>query len=235
MTDVTKVGGNIPSPVNRPSSTKSSKAESGSSQASGTSKASETASTSETFRLPPGVAGADNAGKSLSAAAALDAVLSNLQDTFGAVGDNPPATGADLENLLSNIKVAAPVLDKILAARKNELIASGDQSGLSALDSTLAGAQDAVSQAQSGLESLAANLPSDTPQEDPALTAALNAVLGEGHSIPTFSADELQQGRQEFVGLVFGDITDAIGRHRGADAQAASYTLSSLGGANLTA
>ena len=233
MTDVTKVGGAPPAPVNRPSSSKSSSADSAASSSTG--KTSGDTSTAAVFRLPAGVAGANNAGQRLSAAAALDAVLSTLSSKLDAAGSNPPATGTDLENLLGDIKVAAPVLDKVLAARKGELVAAGDQSGLSSLDATLAGAQDSVNKAQTGLESVAANLPAGAQQEDPQVNAALTSVLGSNAQVPSFSAEDLQQGRQEYVGLVLGDISNAIGRHIGGDAQAASYTLSSLGGANLTA
>lgn len=229
MTDITKVGGHVPTPVSRPLPSKSSKTDDAPSSASGST------STAAQFRLPDVLAGAGQAGQPLSAADALKAVLDNLSARFGSATDSPPASGSDLESLLGDIKIAAPVLDRVLAARKDELLSSGDQSGLASLDATLASAQDALGQAQSDLEGVSEGLPDETPEQDPALTAALNAVLGDGHTVPTFSAEDLRAGRKEFIGLVFGDITDAISRHRGNDAVAASYTLSSLGGANLTA
>ncbi len=227
MTDVTKVGGAPPQTVNRPNPPQKD-AKTGAGEQTGTAER-----TSETFRLP-GVF-SDGENNALTAAEALKAVFTSLTEAFAEAEENPPATGGALEDLLSEIKVAAPFLDRVLAARKEELLAEGDTAGLQELDAKLADAETAVADARAGLEAAANALPDEEVAEDPAVTAALNAILGEDREIPEFSADELREGRQEFISLVFDDIADAIGRHRNDGAQTASFTLNALGGTNLTA
>jgi len=231
MTDVTKVGGVNPQLASRPIPPSKD-----ASKATGTgddAKAGEAQAASETFRLPGALSGGEP--KPVSAAEALKAVFASLSKAFSEAEDSPPASGAALEALLSDLKVAAPFLDRVLAARKNELTVAGDANGLQALDATLAEAEDALSGARAQLEEVADGLPDEAAAEDPAVTAALNAILGEGRDIPVFSADELREGRREFISLVFDDIADAVGRHRNAGVQTASFTLGALGGANLTA
>lgn len=227
MTDVTKVGGAPPQAVNRPTPPQKD-AKTGAGEKTGAAER-----TSETFRLPD--AFSDGGSEAVTAAEALKAVFTSLTEAFSEAEDNPPATGGALEDLLSEIKVAAPFLDRVLAARKEELLAEGDTAGLQELDATLAEAEAAIADARAGLETAADALPDEDVVEDPAVTAALNAILGEDREIPAFSADELREGRQEFISLVFDDIADAIGRHRNAGAQTASFTLNALGGTNLTA
>ncbi|MEQ8804749.1 MAG: hypothetical protein RLO05_12525 [Rhodospirillales bacterium] len=196
-------------------------------------KAGEAKGASATFSLPSAISGGET--KEVSAAEALKTVFASLSKAFSDAEDNPPASGAALEALLSDLKVAAPFLDRVLAARKSELTADGDTEGLKTLDATLAEAEASLADARTQLEGVAEGVPDEEVVEDPAVTAALNAILGEGRAIPAFSADELREGRQEFIGMVFDDIADSIGRHRSAGVQAASYTLSTLGGASLTA
>lgn len=231
MTDVTKVGGVASQLVNRPTPSQKD-----AQKAAGTGDDAKTGgakSTSETFRLPGALSGGE--AKALSAAEALKAVFTSLNKAFSEAEDTPPQSGSDLESLLSEIKVAAPFLDRVLAARKDELISNDDTAGLQALDETLAEAATSIADARAQLEELAGGLPDEDVAEDPAVTQALNAILGEGRDIPVFSSEELREGRSEFIALVFDDIADAVGRHQNAGAQAASFTLSSLGGANLTA
>jgi hypothetical protein len=231
MTDVTKVGGVTPQLANRPAAPPKDAQKAA--KSGGEAKAEATQSASETFRLP-GTLSAGQGGE-VSSEEALRAVFDSLSKAFSEAEDNPPASGAALEALLSDIKVAAPFLDRVLAARKEELNAAGDGEGLQALNAALSEAETLIADARAQLEEVAGGLPDEAVEEDPAVTAALNAILGEGREIPTFSADELREGRQEFIALVFDDIADAIGRHQNAGVQQASYTLGSLGGANLTA
>lgn len=229
MSDVSKVGAAVPPPVNRAIPPKTSKSDGGSEKAAGSEAA------AQTFRLPEGLAGPERPGQPLTAREALEAVLQGLSQKFAALGENPPASGAALEDLLGEIKLAAPVLDRVLSARNDELLAAGDTEGLAALEATLADAQAKLDEARADLEAAAAALPDEQATEDPELAAALNAVLGAGREIPAFSADEIREGRQEFIGLVFDDIADAISRHRGSGAQVPSFVLANLGGTSLTA
>ena len=231
MTDVTKVGGVASQLANRP--VPPSKSTDKSAAPGDDTKAGDAKGASATFNLPSAISGGET--KEVSAAEALKTVFASLSKAFSEAEDNPPASGAALEALLSDLKVAAPFLDRVLAARKSELTAAGDTEGLKTLDATLAEAEASLADARTQLEGVADEVPDEEVVEDPAVTAALNAILGEGREIPAFSADELREGRKEFVALVFDDIADSIGRHRSAGVQAASYTLSTLGGANLTA
>jgi len=229
MTEVGKVGVPNPALVNR--TTPQSKTDAAKTDAKD--GADGTARASETFRLP-GAFSAGQAG-SVSAEDALRTVLDGLKARIAGTDAAPPTSGSALENLLSEIKVAAPFLDRVLAARKDELLANDDTGGLAALDSTLEEAEAALANTRASLEALAGTLPDEAAADDPALAGALATILGEGHEIPAFSADEIREGRQEFIALVFDDIGDALSRHRGAGSHAASFTLSTLGGANLTA
>ena len=288
MTDVTKVGGVASQLINRP--VPPSKSTDKSAAPGDDTKAGEAKGAPATFNLPSAISGGET--KEVSAAEALKTVFASLSKAFSEAEDNPPASGAALEALLSDFKVAAPFLDRVLAARKSELTAAGDTEGLKTLDATLAEAEASLADARTQLEGVADAVPDEEAVEDPAVTAALNAILGEGREIPAFSADELREGRKEFVALVFertqlegvadavpdeeavedpavtaalnailgegreipafsadelregrkefvalvfDDIADSIGRHRNAGVQTASYTLGAFGGANLTA
>ncbi len=231
MTDVTKVGGLNPQLVNRPAPPPKDASKAGATDESA--KSEQAQGPAATFRLPKIFAG-DETGE-VSAEQALNTVFEGLSQAFADAEENPPASGAALEALLSDIKVAAPFLDRLIAARKNELATAGDTEGQKALEDTLAQAEVAVTEAQKKLEALSDGLPDEEPAEDPAVTAALNAILGADREIPAFSADELREGRKEFVSMVFEDIADAIGRHRATDVQAAAYTLSALGGTSISA
>lgn len=227
MTDIGKVGAPNPALINRPiPQSKTDAAKTDTKDGAG-----DVARTAATFRLPSAL----SAGQTGPASAedSLRTILDGLKARFAGVDEKPPANGGALEDLLSDIKVAAPILDRVLAARKDELI--GDADGLAALDSVLAEAGAAVSDARAVLEGLSGGLSDEAEIEDPALAGALNAVLGEGREIPAFSADDIRAGRQEFIALVFDDIADALSRHRGTGTLAPSFTLSTLGGANLTA
>lgn len=231
MTDVTKVGGVASQFVNRtPPPPKDSQKTAGT---GGDAKTDETESASETFQIPKALSGGET--KSVSAAEALEAVATSLNKALTEARDNPPKSGAELEALLSDIKVAAPFLDRVLAALKEEMTAAGDTEGLQALGATLAEAEAAISEARAQLEEVSDGLPDEETVEDPVVTAALNAILGEDRDIPVFSAGELREGRKEFIAMVFDDIVDVIGRQRSAGVQTASYTLSAFGGTNLTA
>ena len=229
MTDVTKVGGAPPQLANRP--TPSSK--DAQKPSADDAKTGDASAASETFRLPGSLSGGE--GQALTAAEALKAVFASLTKAFSDAEDNPPQSGDALEKLLSDIKVAAPILDRVIAARKDELTAQDDQAGLQALQATLAEAEEALADARAKLEELAGGLPAEEVVEDAEVTAALNAILGEDREIPAFSPEELQEGRLEFIALVFEDIAETIGRHQAAGTQSAAYTLSALGGTNLTA
>lgn len=231
MTDVTKVGGVNPQLTNRP--IPPSKDASKATGTGGDAKTGEAEAASESFRLPGALSGGKT--EDVSAAEALKTVFASLSKAFSDAEDTPPGSGAALEALLSDLKVAAPFLDRVIAARKSELTSAGDTEGLKALDATLAEAEAALAEARGQLEDVADTLPDEPAVEDPAVTAALNAILGEGRDIPAFSADELREGRKEFIALVFEDIADTIGRHRNAGVQAATYTLSALGSTNVTA
>ncbi|MAN79804.1 MAG: hypothetical protein CMM77_14760 [Rhodospirillaceae bacterium] len=231
MTDVSKVGGVTSQFVNRP--IPPSKSTEKSAATGDDAKAGEAKGAPATFNLPSAISGGET--KEVSAAEALETVFASLSKAFSEAEDTPPGSGAALEALLSDLKVAAPFLDRVLAARKSELTAAGDTEGLKTLDSTLAEAEATLADARTQLEGVAGDVPDEEVVEDPAVTAALNAILGEGRDIPAFSADEVHEGRKEFVALVFDDIADSIGRHRNTGLQTASYTLNALGGANLTA
>ncbi|MEK9671223.1 MAG: hypothetical protein VW268_01800 [Rhodospirillaceae bacterium] len=225
MTDVTKVGGPNPQPVSRPASPSKS-ATTDNADKSGDAKAASAA-----FRLPETLA-SGHTGPA-SAADALRTVLQSLNAHFAGLDSNPPANGGALEDLLSEIKVAAPVLDHILAARRGEL--EGDADGLKALDDQLGRAEGSIADARDRLEVLAGDLADGGAIDDPDVANALTAVLGAGRDIPQFSAEELRKGRVEFIALVFDDIADAVGRHRGQGASGPSFTLASLGGAAQSA
>lgn len=229
MTDVSKVGAGIPPSVNRPSAPKTSKPDGGTEKATGGN------AVAKTFQLPAGLLGPDHPGGPMTAQEALKAVLQGLDQKLSSLGDNPLTSGSQLEALLGDIKLAAPVLDRVLSARKDELLAAGDTEGLASLDATLADAQSKLDEARADLEAAAATLPDEEVAEDPELAAALSAVLGAGREIPAFSADEVREGRQEFIALVFDDIAEAISRHQGSQAQAPSYVLANFGGTSLTA
>lgn len=225
MTDVSKTGAFNPVVQNRQTAAtaKPSKTQSADS-AKGADKAEGASASRATPELPRGLTIAGEAVRTDSAQHAVESALDRLEISFGQTQDNPPASGQQLEDFLGEIKLAAPFLDKALAARDAEIKASGDAGAAARdeLNALIGHAQDVLSQARDQLEQVAANLTDGATAEDPAVAQVLSDILGPDHAIPTFSDEELAQGRQEYVGLVFDEIAGALSRHQGDGAAAAT-------------
>lgn len=181
--------------------------------------------------IPPGLSQSGDAEQVASATDAVTAVLNNLTARFEAFSVSPPESGEELEGVLSDIKVAAPFLDRVVGAARQEIqLQNTDAQGAltpdglaaaEALNAQLAATSTAVGAARTQFLDVLDGLGAEAPgADDAAFNAAVSAIIGGDVNLPAFSDEDVLEGRREFVDLVFEDIGDALARQQAAGANA---------------